>query len=138
MTGQRRHSMKCSWHNDARAENRAKTKNYGCGTGTRMSRASWGMSTRSGRGRQVTEIAVPDSEIPRLDARDNRRRDMRKTLLATVAATAVVGFTTLAEAQTPEGEKGAARPQGVQQPKATPGGAMMHQQGAQPAEKTLG
>jgi hypothetical protein len=69
---------------------------------------------------------------------------MRKTLLATVAAAAVVGLTTLAAAQAPEGEKGpAAKPQGAQQqpaqqqPKAAPGGAMMHQQGgAEPAEKT--
>jgi hypothetical protein len=65
---------------------------------------------------------------------------MRKTLLATAAAAAVVGFTTLAAAQAPEGDKGAARPQGTQQqPKTAPGGAMTHQQsGAKPAEKTLG
>lgn len=67
---------------------------------------------------------------------------MRKTLLATVAAAAVVGFTTLAAPQTPEGDKGdkgAAKPQGAQQqPKAAPGGAMMRQQGgAQPSEKAL-
>jgi Protein of unknown function (DUF1236) len=64
---------------------------------------------------------------------------MRKTLLATVAAAAVVGFTTLAVAQTPEGDKGAAKPQGAQQqPKAAPGGAMMHQQGGgQSTEKAL-
>jgi hypothetical protein len=67
---------------------------------------------------------------------------MKKTLLATVAAAAVVGFTTLAAAQAPEGEKGpAAKPQGAQQqpaqqaPKGAPGGAMMHQ-GTEPAEKT--
>ena len=67
-------------------------------------------------------------------------RNMRKTLLATVAAAATVGFITLAAAQAPEGDKGAARPQGAeQQPKAAPGGAGMHQQGgAPPAQKALG
>jgi hypothetical protein len=69
---------------------------------------------------------------------------MKKTLLATVAAAAVVGFTTLAAAQAPtEGESGkaTAKPQGAQQqPKAAPGGAMSRQQGgaAQTNQKTPG
>jgi hypothetical protein len=65
---------------------------------------------------------------------------MKKSLMATVAAVAVVGFTTLAVAQTPtEGDKGAANPQGApHEQKVAPGGAMMHPQGgAQSTEKTL-
>jgi hypothetical protein len=66
---------------------------------------------------------------------------MRKTLMTTVAVAAVVGFTTLASAQAPTGadkDKGASKSEGVrQEQKATPGGAMMHQQGdAQSTEKT--
>jgi hypothetical protein len=57
---------------------------------------------------------------------------MRKTLLATTAAATVVGLTTLATAQTMEGEKGGARPQSVQQqPKGPAGGATTQQGGAQ-------
>jgi Protein of unknown function (DUF1236) len=68
---------------------------------------------------------------------------MRKTLMTTVAVATVVGFTTLAWAQAPTGadkDKGASKSEGVrQEQKATPGGAMMHQQGgAQSTEKTLG
>jgi opacity protein-like surface antigen len=66
---------------------------------------------------------------------------MKKSLMTTVAAVSLIGFATLAVAQTPiEGDKGGSKPQGAQQEqKATPGGAMMHQQGgAQPTEKTLG
>jgi Protein of unknown function (DUF1236) len=65
---------------------------------------------------------------------------MKKSLMATVAAVAVVGFATLAVAQAPnEGDKGAANPQGApHEQKVAPGGATMHPQGgAQSTEKTL-
>jgi hypothetical protein len=57
---------------------------------------------------------------------------MKKTLLATVAAAAVVGFTTMASAQNAMDSKGAAKPAGAaEQKSAAPGGsggAMTHQQ----------
>jgi hypothetical protein len=70
---------------------------------------------------------------------------MKKALTLVIAAAAVTGLTALAAAQAPEGEKGAVRPQGTQQPQGAqpskaapaPGGAMMRQQGAQQDEKTL-
>ena len=62
---------------------------------------------------------------------------MKKILLTTVAAAAVVGFAGIAAAQNTEGQsKGATG--GQQEQKAAPGGAMVHPQGgAQPAPKTL-
>jgi Protein of unknown function (DUF1236) len=66
---------------------------------------------------------------------------MKKSLMTTVAAVAVVGFATLAVAQAPnEGDKGAAKSQSVPQgQKAAPAGAMIHPQGGAPStEKTPG
>jgi hypothetical protein len=65
---------------------------------------------------------------------------MNKSLMATVAAAAVVGFTTLAVAQAPnEGDKGAAKSLAPQGQKTVPAGAMIHPQGgAQSTEKTPG
>jgi Protein of unknown function (DUF1236) len=68
---------------------------------------------------------------------------MRKTLLTTVAAAAVVGFAALGAAQAQSGTdsgKGAATPQGTQEQKPSPGGAMMKPQGAAktPAQSAQG
>jgi hypothetical protein len=74
---------------------------------------------------------------------------MRKTLMTTVAAAAVVGFATLAAAQTMEGQsKGTTGPQGgppaaqsnaPQEQKIAPGGGgAMQKQGAQSNEKSMG
>jgi len=65
---------------------------------------------------------------------------MRKTLMTTVAAAALVGFTAMAAAQTTEGQPGksAAKPAGAaQEQKGSTGGAMMRQpSGSQSTEKT--
>jgi hypothetical protein len=64
---------------------------------------------------------------------------MRKTLMTTVAAAALVGFTAMAAAQTTEGQpKAAAKPAGAtQEQKGATGGAMTHQpSAAQSTEKT--
>ena len=66
---------------------------------------------------------------------------MRNTLLATVAAAAVVGFTTMATAQNAMDSKGTAKPAGAAEEQKAPAGsagATMHQQpGAQaPAQHT--
>src|ERR1700691_698493 len=62
----------------------------------------------------------------------SQESEMKKTLLATVAAAAVVGFTTMASAQNAMDSKGAAKPAGAaEQKSAAPGGsggAMTHQQ----------
>jgi len=65
---------------------------------------------------------------------------MRKTLMTTVAAAALVGFTAMAAAQTTEGQpsKSTAKPAGaMQEQKGATGGAITHQpSGAQSSEKT--
>jgi flagellar motor protein MotB len=56
---------------------------------------------------------------------------IRTTLLTTVAAAAVVGWTAMAAAQgTMEPNKGAAKPAATESQKAAPGGGAIHQQGA--------
>ncbi len=66
---------------------------------------------------------------------------MKKTLLATVAIAAVVGFASLAAAQAPAGGeagKGAAPAAAPQEQKANPGGTVTHQPlGGQPAHKSI-
>ena len=66
---------------------------------------------------------------------------MKKTLLATVAIAAVVGFASLAAAQAPAGGeagKGAAPAAAAQEQKANPGGTVTHQPlGGQPAHKSI-
>jgi hypothetical protein len=58
---------------------------------------------------------------------------MKKTLLATVAVAAVVGFTSLAVAQGAMDQKGAGKASGAAEEKAAPGGgAAMHPEGAAP------
>jgi outer membrane biosynthesis protein TonB len=58
---------------------------------------------------------------------------MKKTLLASVAVAAVVGFTSLAVAQGAMDQKGAGKPAGAAEEKAAPsGGAAMHPQSAAP------
>ena len=58
---------------------------------------------------------------------------MKKTLLATVAVAAVVGFTSLAVAQGTTDQKGAGKTSGAAEEKAAPsGGAAMHPQSAAP------
>src|SRR5580704_16429581 len=74
---------------------------------------------------------------PRLTMRDNRRHQMRKILLTTVAVAAVVGYAGIAAAQNTDNQpKGS--PGGQQEQKTAPSGAMAHPQGGtQPASKTM-
>lgn len=64
---------------------------------------------------------------------------MRKTLMATVAVAAVVGFTSLAAAQgTMDSGKGAAKPAGAAEEQKAPGGAMAPQQGTKAPQSAQG